>query len=411
MKNTSHMPLNGPQRFQAYLGPLFFLTGIFFLNFLVRIIPAPLLPAIEADLGVSHAQAGSLFFFISVGYFLTLLCSGFLSSKIKHKSTIVLSAVTLGLAMGCVVLSWNLWSLRGGLFLVGMTAGLYLPSAIVTLTALVHTRHWGKALAIHELAPNLGFIAAPLISEALLGLFSWRGILACLGGASVAIGLAYARFGGGGRFPGQAPNAASFKILFGEPAFWTMMALFGLGIGGTLGVYTMLPLYLITVHGMERHVANTLIGVSRISGPFMVFFAGWANDRMGPKHTLALVFLFTGSATVLLGVLSGYGITMMVFIQPILACCFSPPGFAALSAVGPKETRNVAVSLTIPMAFITGGGLIPGAIGFMGDSGIFSLGFVGLGVLIFMGFLPALLLRPPEGKVESDGSASKTDRG
>ena len=63
------------------------------------------------------------------------------------------------------------------LIVIGLSAGFYLPSGIVILTDLVSREHWGKAIAFHELAPNLGFITAPLLVEALLGLASWRGAL------------------------------------------------------------------------------------------------------------------------------------------------------------------------------------------------------------------------------------------
>ena len=51
-------PEEKSDRFRTYLGPLLILTSIFFVNFISRIIPAPLLPKIEADLNISHAQAG-----------------------------------------------------------------------------------------------------------------------------------------------------------------------------------------------------------------------------------------------------------------------------------------------------------------------------------------------------------------
>ena len=80
--------------------------------------------------------------------------------------------------------------MRLGLFMVGMATGLYLPSAIATLTSLVPSRHWGKALAIHELAPNLSFVAAPVVSEALMVWVSWREVLMLLGVCSLALGTA-----------------------------------------------------------------------------------------------------------------------------------------------------------------------------------------------------------------------------
>ena len=59
--------------FRSHIGPILFLAGIFFLNFLGRIILAPLLPTIEKDLGLGHSEAGSLFLLISLGYFIALL--------------------------------------------------------------------------------------------------------------------------------------------------------------------------------------------------------------------------------------------------------------------------------------------------------------------------------------------------
>jgi len=43
-----------------------------------------------------------------------------------------------------------------------------------------------------------------------------------------------------------------------------MILFFTLGIGGTLGVYSMIPLYLVSERGMERTWVNTLFGLSRV---------------------------------------------------------------------------------------------------------------------------------------------------
>ena len=77
-------------RFRTYVGPLLILTSIFFINFISRIIPAPLMPKIEADLGISHAQAGSFFLLISIGYFVALIGSGFFSAAMRTRLKIYL---------------------------------------------------------------------------------------------------------------------------------------------------------------------------------------------------------------------------------------------------------------------------------------------------------------------------------
>ena len=381
--------------FKSKIGPILLLSQIFLLNFLGRVILAPLLPTIERDLGVGHGEAGSLFLLISLGYCISLLASGFIASRLMHYRTIILSATAVGLALVTISFSGSQGGLLLGLVLVGLSAGLYLPSGISTLTSLVAPSQWGKAIAVHELAPNLGFVLAPLISEALLRWFSWRGILGIMGVASIAAGMAFARFGKGGRFPGAAPSATSFQSILSKPAFWVIAILFGLGITGSLGVYAMLPLYLVAERGLDQYSVNILVAVSRISGLGMAFLAGWATDRFGAKRIMATVLLLTGSMTALLGLAKGYWIIIIVFLQPMLAVCFFPAGFAALSCIGPPSSRNVAVSLAIPLAFFIGAGSIPTGIGIMGDLANFALGFAVVGGLIVAGFLLTLTLRLP----------------
>ena len=380
--------------FVSFLGPVLFLTGIFFLNFMARIIIAPLLPSIEEELALDHGEAASLFLFIGIGYFVALAGSSFVSSRISHKKTIVLSATAVGISLIWITLCNSLWSIRLGLLVLGLGAGLYLPSGIASLTAMVSSRHWGKAIATHELAPNSGFFLAPLLAEGLMMWFSWRGVLLFLGGCSILMGIMFAFFGKGGDFSGEPLNFLSIKTLIKENAFWIMVILFTLGISATLGIYTMLPLFLVTQHGMERNWANTLVAFSRISGMFMAFVSGWTTDRFGPRLTMCGVFLLTGVSTMLLGVSSGPWLVALVFLQPVVAVCFFPPGFAALSAIGPGSARNVAVSMTVPFGFLVGGGAIPMGIGMMGDAGMFATGISMAGALILSGAVLALFYKP-----------------
>ena len=387
-------PSSESPSFFSQLGPILFLTTIFFLNFIGRIVFAPLMPSVENALGLDHTEAGSMFLLISLGYFISLLSSGFLSCRLTHRRTIIVSALSVGMVLICTSFSNSLWSIRLSLLFLGLAAGIYLPSGITTLISLINVKHWGKALAIHELAPNLGFVLAPLLSELFMTWFSWRVVILFLGTVSILIGIAFAFFGRGGEFLGEAPNLGSLKTLFAEPAFWIMTVLFSLGICGTLGIYTMLPLYLVTEQGFDRSWANTLVALSRISGVFMAFIAGWVSDRLGPKLTMSGVFLITGLMTIMLSIVSGW-IVIPVFLQPVMAGCFFPPGFAALASIGPPNARNIAVSLTIPAAMIFGAGAIPMGIGIMADAGFFDLGFVLAGGLILTGSLLALFLRSP----------------
>ncbi len=357
---------------------------------------APLLGAVERDLHISHSEAGSFFFFLSAGYFLSLVLSGLVSKRLAHRGTVILSASLVGAALLGVALSRDIGEMRGAMFLLGAAAGLYLPSGISTVTGLVRRRDWGKALGIHELAPNLAFLSAPLIAQAILSTCSWRVAPALLGGLSLVLAVAFKRFGKGGRSAGTAPGKDAVVALVKTPRFWLMAGVFSVGITGTLGVYTMLPLYLSTEAGLTEAGANTLVGLSRSLSLGMALVAGYGADRLGARRTMGVVFAVNGAATILLGVASGVLLKVMVFLQPAVAVCFFPAGFVALSRVGPPEARNVAVSLTVPLGFLIGGGAVPYAIGAMGDLHTFAAGMVGAGFLILSGSILAWFVADSE---------------
>jgi NNP family nitrate/nitrite transporter-like MFS transporter len=340
-----------------------------------RIVQAPLMPTIEAELGISHGTAGSFFFTISIGYFLTLMGAGFVSARLKHRGTIILSSLLVGLSLLATSASASLTAIRAGLFLLGLAAGLYLPCGIASLTGFVGREHWGKAVAIHELAPNVSFVVAPLFAEAVMIWFSWRAALALLGSGAILAALVFARASRVGDFTGEAPNFGSLKVLLGDASFWVMVLLFSLGISSTFGIYTMLPLYLVTEHGFERDFANTLLAFSRLIGVVMALFGGWLTDRIGPRRTLGVVFAATGCLTLFLGLAPARFAPYAVLLQPTLAVCFFPAGFAALGMVVPARARNIAVSFTTPAAFMIGGGLVPTLIGVIGDLHSFGLAF------------------------------------
>ena len=370
-----------PGRFP--LRPLLALTGIFFLNFLARVVLAPLLPAIEADLGLTHAQSGSLFLFLSGAYCFGLLSSGLVSARWTHRTTVALSAAASGAALLVVSRAGTLWELRGALLLLGYTAGLYLPSGIATLTTVARSSQWGRAVAVHEMAPNLGFVVAPLLAEAVLARLPWTAAPLWLGVASLGVCAVFLRTSGG-RVRGEAPSPQAFAGVVRTPSFWVLTVLFGLGIGASLGVYAILPLALTAEKGMARPAVNALVAASRVGGLLAALGAGWMADRVGPKRALQAVCAATGVLTVLLGVARGAWVPALVLLQPLLAVSFFPPGFAALARVSPPGPRNLAVSLTVPVAFLTGGGLVPAAIAAAGDAASFAWGIAAYGVVLLL---------------------------
>jgi MFS family permease len=372
---------------------LLFLTGLFFLNFTSRVIFSPLLPIIEKEMGIDHAQSGSFFLFISAGYFLSVLSSGFVSARINHKRTIVLSSLALGVALfvlgGCSTLP----ALQAGLFVLGLGAGLYFPSGLATISNLVAPAYLSRGMAIHELAPNLGFVAAPLFCDVFLVYMSWRHSLALLGMFIIVTGIGYGFSSHGSREKGKAPDLSASGMFFRMPIFWGMVILFSLAICSTLGIYAMAPLFLVNDHGMDPGKANTLLSFSRVASIMMPLLGGWFGDRFGKQLVMALVLFVTGILTAAMALVGdGVWLIVLVMAQPLFAVCFFPPGFAVLTKLGPPKYANLAVSLSLPLSFLIGGGLMPTLIGWIGDVYSISAGILLVGCLMATGGASSLLV-------------------
>lgn len=382
-----------PAKFRAAFPQLALLALVFFFVFTGRIVLSPLLPSIEADLRLSHTSSASLFFFLSAGYGLLTLLSGLVSARIGHRWAMLAAVTGGGLCLLAVARSPTLGLIRAGLALVGMATGLYLPSAVPAATALVRPGEEARALAVHELAPNLAFVLIPILAAFLLPLLSWRGFLSVLGLAALAAGLLFGLLGRSGRSRGEPPHLANVRLILTRPSFWVIAALFSLGVGSSVGTYSILPTYLVAERGLEPTLVNTLLGLTRISGLGAVFLAGWLADRFGARVVLAAVLVGAGLATILVGFGRGALLIVAIFVQPMLTACFFPVGFATIARITPRRIYNVTVSLVLPISYILGAGLVPTALGLAGDRGSFAGGLVSFGALLTVGSLLVLLLR------------------
>lgn len=376
--------------------PALALALVVFFNFFARIVFSPLLLEIENELSLTHAQTGTFFLLITLGYTAAILVSGFLSARIQHRGVILLSLTAVGAALVLIAAAQTVTQIRMGLVALGMSAGLYSPSGIASLTHTVSRRHWGKAIAIHDLGPNLAFIAAPAAATLFVDGAGWRTLLLVVAGGCFAAAAGFALFSKQGRFPGQPPYLGNVRRILSQRTFWVVALFFTIGVTSALGVFAVVPTYLVSERGMDPRVANTLVSVSRITVLPVVFLAGWLRDRLGEQILIGSVAAITGLLTLALGLMPTALLGPVVILQPTVLAAFFPAAIAAISGIGPPETRNVAVSLMIPGCYVIGGGVFPAIMGFLGDRGMFFVGFVVVGAIALasLAFVRFLILPP-----------------
>jgi MFS family permease len=399
-QSPSELALAKPSVSRIHATSLFLLLAIFLANFVGRILPGPLMPVIEEELQIGHGTAGAYFLVLSIGYSVTLFLGQTLSSRLSHKQIITLSSIGVG-----IVLIGNLLISTGrGLFafflLLGIVSGLYLPSGITLTTAVVAASSWGLGIAIHELAPSIGYLTVPILAEGTLKYLSWRLGLALVGGFSVVMGIMYFIFGRGSDLYGTAISIRTIRELLGKKMIRIIAALFGLAMAVNYGLYVMLPLYLVAERGWEREAANVMISFSRLPALIGMLIAGWAADRIGPKPIIWTSLFLSGLASVSLSVAPSSWLAYIIPAQALLVVSFFPAGFALLSQETQLGGRNVGVALITALSTLFGQGLVPLLLGILGEIGSFSLAIAAVGIAAMAG---AFLIRSIK---ESHGTAS-----
>jgi len=383
-----------PQPLRMVIGTLIFVTLLFAMTFLGRFIFPPLFPAMSDDIHLGSGQAGSLFLLAAIAAWVGSLAAGFVSSRVNHRGALLISVFGFAAALVGAYFANSVWVLRAVFIVLGLCFGLHLPSSVATITAMVRREDWGRALSIQQLGPPTGLVAAPLIVVAILHWFSWNTVLISVAVLTAVLGLAFwLSTGGVGAFPGDPPSPSMVKPVVTTRSFWVMILVFALGMGAQVGVYTMLPLYLTTERDMASSAANTLLGLANVAPLVTTFFSGWVTSRIGEKRAIAIFMFLTGVVTVLVGVLSGVGLTVCVVLMAALAVCIFPPAFAALSRIVQPTYRSLATAFGPPTAFVFGGGLLPTGLGYLGQAASFSLGIIITGAVIAVGSCAAFLLR------------------
>lgn len=162
----------------------------------------------------------------------------------------------------------------------------------------------------------------------------------------------------------------------------------------------------------ELGMSHSQAGSVFLSASLGVFIgslsAGFVASRIQHKGTIALSLIGTASflllctmltslwalrgAVLMLGLVSGFWLKVVVFLQPALIVCYFPPGFAALARIVQPNLRSLATAWVTPCAIVLGGGLFPLLLGYMGQAVTFASGIVLAGGIIIVGSgLPFLL--------------------
>jgi NNP family nitrate/nitrite transporter-like MFS transporter len=372
--------------------PLFIFWGLWYLNFSTRAIFSPILPLIEDTLLLSHGEAGGLFTSLAIGNSLILLISGRFAVIWGYKRTVVSGFIGIGLVF--LGLQWadSYLAFHILFFFLGIAAGTYLPSILPIITETYESRHWGKVIGIHDSAASLCILSVPILVALGLHFLSWRTLLLLLGAASWLLPIYFWKVSVEPKRE-MSHQRSRISDLLKRRSIWIIGFLWIFAAASSMGLYSILPLYLIRERGIDFDFANTLFGISRVGGVFVSVFIGFLIDRYGYRFMLMFCLVTTGLSTIGLALSSTLPMILITLVlQATMSVGFFPAGFAALSNLTPLSERSMAIGVAISIGTIFGNGGAPVLLGFIADHFSFQVGIIWLGILTTLSSLAVRFL-------------------
>ncbi|MBN1847130.1 MAG: MFS transporter [Deltaproteobacteria bacterium] len=354
--------------------------SLWFLNFTTRSVLSPLLPIIEDELAISHAMAGSFFFYISIGFTITVFMTGQISKAIGYKRAIISSLSLLVLVLVSLHFADTYLHFAIIAFFMGIGSGIYLPCAIPLITSIFSRDNWGKVIGFHETAASASFLSIPILVAVVLRFFHWKSIFLMTSGAFLVFIILFWVLAPDTR--AHAEKKAGYLTIIRRKEFWILTLLWSMAAMSTAGVYSITPLYLVKEKGIALEFANTVFGISRVGGLFATIYIGFILDRFNVKNILTFIILVTGLSTVGIALAPVFWLLVcMLIIQATVCMTFFPTAIMTISKLTPLEERGTFMGMTLAIASTCGGGMSPVALGFVADRWSFGIGILVMGVL------------------------------
>ncbi|HME44177.1 MAG TPA: MFS transporter [Syntrophorhabdales bacterium] len=373
-----HLELKG--RGLLFLSLLWFL---WFNNIYARSVFSPILPLLEDEFVISHAQASSIFMFQSIGYAISLFFTGLYGGRFGYKKCIALSlAVTSGtFFLIPLVKTFSMIYLLS--LVIGFSAGAYIPSVIPLITEYFAEKNWGKSIVIHDSAASVSIFCTPFIALFFIYFFGWRGIFVAF--AIIFFSAAIVFWLTVDELKITNTKKSLHADLMKRRALWIMAAIWVFGTGVMWGVYFTVPLYLTKELSLSIGYANSLFGFSRLGGVGVVILCGFLVDRVSLKKMIFTMLSLTGVLTVLVGLASARFIGIVLSLQVIFIMGFYPLGLTAIARTFGREERGMATGIIMTISISAGSGFITYLLGLSGDLISFRFGYVALGALVILG--------------------------
>lgn len=258
---------------------------------------SPILPLYADSFGVSTAMVGATVTAFGLARLVTNVPAGIFADRRGRRSLLIGGPLVTAIGMFGSGMSTSIWMLLAFRFVAGLGSGLYMTGAQIYLLDIAAPEQRGRFIATNQGALLVGVGFGPAIGGLLADTYSLSTPFNV-----VAVGALVTAIYGWFRLPetlttGHASTDPAVQVNAADPSsapsrFALLRSSDFLAVGFvTIGVFsvragvrqTLVPLQLNQVFGVEVAELGLLFTLLGLIGMVLIWPAGWAADRFGPK--------------------------------------------------------------------------------------------------------------------------------
>lgn len=269
---------------------------------------SPLLPSIQADVGMSFTQLG---FFTGLYGLLALLLSvpaGLTAKRFGEKR--VLAAGLVGVAIGSLLLA-RAWSFESAVAFRGITIFGYRFAFVCVLIAVAMTappRLRGRTMGVLGATSAMASVIGAPLGGALVGELGWRTAILAYAGMALFGAAVFFLFYRTTAEPDSTTVAApathgtAARSAFRSPVVWLLALVVGLGGFGQFTVTYFVPSVADSVYGLDARAAGFIISTGYIAAIVLNLVIGTLADRFDKLVVLGAIVAVLAAASASLAV-------------------------------------------------------------------------------------------------------------
>lgn len=330
------------------------------------ILPAILL-VLQKEFDVGLATLGVVATASQFMFGLGALPAGLLEGKLGGRTLLIIYQFGVIASIIIILLSNSLWTLTGGLMLLGLFSSIYHPAGLTIISRRV--KSLSKGMAFHGIMGSIGLALGPIIGASLTVISDWRLPYLTLGIVILILAISTLTL-----IPSRKREVAVEEDTYTEKTnrtalslYYGIIVLIGLAFAGFT---TFMPTHFaLQTRDLFSFLSDTVRGglfttIVLLSGIIGQILGGLLGDKHSKPRLLLLVILTNIPLLVLMGYTSGLLLVVFGVLLGITHFIWQPVGNALIAQISHSKHRGISYGINFFLSFGIGafaasiGGLI-----------------------------------------------------